>query len=71
VVKIKQQLELLQTGMFEELVPTKKQTVADLLKELSLSGDMLGVIVNGVKAELEDFIDKEDSVVIIPNIAGG
>ncbi|KKK72730.1 hypothetical protein LCGC14_2900930, partial [marine sediment metagenome] len=36
---MKQMSVLLETGMFEELVPTKKQTVADLLKELSLSGD--------------------------------
>ena len=68
---IKQISELLETGIYEQYVPEKAMTVADLLKELNLEDKYFGILVNGKKATPETKIDKTSQVVILPHIAGG
>ena len=68
---IKQNQELLKTGIYESFYPEKETTVKDLLKELNLEGKYFGILVNGKKANEDTVIDKTDSVLILPHIAGG
>lgn len=63
--------ELLETGVYECLSVDKKQTVADLLKQLGLEGKYLGILVNDKKADKDTIITPKDKVVILPQIAGG
>ena len=68
---MKQAQELLKTGVYESFSPEKKMTVKALLKELNLEGKYFGILINGKKATEDTTIDKTDSVVILPHIAGG
>lgn len=69
---MKQLQDLLETGVYETLAPSKAMTVHNLLKELNLSLDgLLTVLVNGKKARLEDEITPKDEICMIPMIAGG
>lgn len=45
--------------------------VKQLLQELSLSENHFAVLVNGKKADLDSFVDKDSLVIILPRIAGG
>ncbi len=53
-----------------ELVMTETKTVAELLIELNLSKDHV-VIVEGERQEPNDILHENDSVVVLPIIAGG
>ncbi|TFG04119.1 MAG: hypothetical protein EU539_11510 [Promethearchaeota archaeon] len=68
---MKQVSELLQTGIYETFTPEKTMTVKDLLVELDLEEKYFGILVNGVKADESTKISPEDSIVILPHIAGG
>ncbi|MFX1256382.1 MAG: MoaD/ThiS family protein [Promethearchaeota archaeon] len=68
---MKQVAELLETGIYESFTPEKIMTVKDLLKELNLQNKYFGILVNGKKAEESTKISPEDSIVILPHIAGG
>jgi sulfur carrier protein ThiS len=71
VVFIKQVAELLETGIYETFQPARTMTVKDLLSELNLEGKYFGILVNGKKADEGTKISPEDSIVILPHIAGG
>ncbi|MFX1339788.1 MAG: MoaD/ThiS family protein [Promethearchaeota archaeon] len=68
---MKQIAELLETGIYETFTPEKTMTVKDLLEELNLEGKYFGILVNGKKADEATKISPEDSIVILPHIAGG
>ena len=68
---MKQIAELLETGIYETFTPEKTMTVNDLLEELNLEGKYFGILVNGKKADEATKISPEDSIVILPHIAGG
>ncbi len=53
-----------------ELVITETKTVAELLIELNLSKDHV-VLVEGERQEFDDILHENDSVVVLPIIAGG
>ena len=57
--------------MYETFKPEKTMTVNDLLTELNLEDKYFGILVNGKKATPETKISPEDSIVILPHIAGG
>jgi sulfur carrier protein ThiS len=71
VFNIKQVSEILDTGLYETIIPEKDMTVADLLQELNLEDKYFGILVNGKKATPETKIGKEDEIIILPHIAGG
>ncbi|MFW9826570.1 MAG: MoaD/ThiS family protein [Candidatus Thorarchaeota archaeon] len=68
---IKQVSEILDTGLYETIIPEKDMTVADLLKELNLEDKYFGILVNGKKATPETKIGEHSEVIILPHIAGG
>ena len=68
---MKQVAELLETGIYETFTPERTMTVKDLLEELDLSDKYFGILVNGKKADESTKISPEDSIVILPHIAGG
>ena len=68
---MKQISELLETGIYESIVPEKTMTVGDLLKELNLEGKYFGVLVDGKKADPNTKVDINSEVTILPHIAGG
>ena len=53
-----------------EIIITKTKTVAELLHELNLSKDH-AVLVNGERQELVDILHENDTVIVLPIIAGG
>ncbi len=53
-----------------EITITETKTVADLLYELNLSKDH-AVLVNGERQELTDILHENDTVIVLPVIAGG
>ena len=53
-----------------EIIITKTKTVAELLHELNLSKDH-AVLVNGERQELIDILHENDTVIVLPIIAGG
>ncbi|MFX0071683.1 MAG: MoaD/ThiS family protein [Candidatus Hermodarchaeota archaeon] len=57
--------------MYETFHAEKTMTVNDLLMELNLEDKYFGILVNGKKATPETKISPEDSIVILPHIAGG
>lgn len=64
-------VEIQETGLYETITPTKKQTVGDLVEELGLTGKLIGVLVNNKKVDLDFEVNEKDTIVILPNIAGG
>jgi len=52
------------------VVVTERKTVADLLQELDLSRDHV-VLSGGRRLSLDDIVDEDDTVVILPLITGG
>ena len=68
---MKQISELLETGIYENIIPERTMTVADLLKELNLEGKYFGILVDGKKADPHTKITPESEVVVLPHIAGG
>ncbi len=53
-----------------EIILTERKTVAQLLSELGLSEEHV-VLVNGQRQELDVLLDENDSVIVLPLIAGG
>ena len=53
-----------------ELVMIETKTVTELLIELNLSKDHV-VLVEGERQKLDDILHENESVVILPIIAGG
>ena len=69
---MKQACELIETGVMQSFKVEKKTTVRDLMKELALEEcQLMSVLVNGKKQDLDFEIDTKDEVVIIPAIRGG
>jgi len=58
-------------SQFKAFKVTRKQTVAELLKELNLEDSFLAVLVDGAKADLNDEINENQKIIILPKIAGG
>jgi len=52
------------------VVVTERKTVADLLQELDLSKDHV-VLSGGRRLGLDEIVDEDDTVVILPLITGG
>ena len=50
---------------------TKRQTVANLLKDLKLEDAFLAVLVDGERVDLDTEIHEGQKVIILPKIAGG
>ncbi|MHA1771602.1 MAG: hypothetical protein ACTSYL_05325 [Candidatus Thorarchaeota archaeon] len=48
----------------------ERKTVTQLLQELNLSTDHV-VLVEGKRLSLDDFVDPEDTIIVLPLIAGG
>jgi sulfur carrier protein ThiS len=53
-----------------KLIVTEPKTVAQLLLELELSDDHV-VLIGGKRVALDYQLEENDSVVILPRIAGG
>ena len=53
-----------------KLIVTEPKTVAELLVELELSDDHV-VLIGGKRVELDHIIQENDTVVVLPRIAGG
>lgn len=53
-----------------ELIVTESKTVAQLLQELDLSEDHV-VLVNGERRDLDSILQENESVIVLPLIAGG
>ena len=58
-------------GTLKTFTAKKERTVEELLKELKLSGKFFAVLVNGKRVDLTHKIKENDSVVLLPKIAGG
>jgi sulfur carrier protein ThiS len=63
--------DIIQDAQFKSIKVTKQQTVAQLLKDLNLEDAFLAVLVDGVKADLNDEINENQKIIILPKIAGG
>ena len=68
---MRQTSEILETGIFETIVPERKMLVKDLLRELNLEGKYFGILINGKKADEDTEITPKDDITILPHIAGG
>ena len=68
---MKQTTDILETGIIETVIPERKMLVKDLLRELNLEGKYFGILINGKKADEESEITPDDSITILPHIAGG
>ncbi len=53
-----------------ELVMSETKTVAQLLEELNLSDDHV-VLVDGERMSLDSILNENDTVIVLPIIAGG
>ena len=53
-----------------KIIVTETKTVAQLLAELELSTDHV-VLIDGKKMNLDSMIQENDTVIILPLIAGG
>ena len=53
-----------------KLIVTEPKTVAELLVELDLSDDHV-VLISGKRVALDYQLQENDSVVVLPRIAGG
>ena len=53
-----------------KIIITETKTVAQLLVELELSTDHV-VLIDGKKMDLDSVIQENDTVIILPLIAGG
>ena len=53
-----------------KLIVTETKTVAELLSELELSDDHI-VLIDGKRVSLNHQIQENDTVVVLPRIAGG
>jgi sulfur carrier protein ThiS len=54
----------------KQITVTERRTVRELLQELDLSVDHV-VLMNGKKLSLEEVIEEDAVVVVLPLIAGG
>ncbi len=59
------------TGSVKTYKVLGAKTVRDLLKELKLEQKFFAILVNGKKANLEDVIEENAEITILPKIAGG
>ncbi|MDF1538887.1 MAG: MoaD/ThiS family protein [Candidatus Thorarchaeota archaeon] len=60
----------IEKARIQEIVLTETKTVAQLLLELNLS-DTHVVLVDGERQNLDTVLQENDSVVVLPLIAGG
>lgn len=68
---MKQTLELLETGVFETYSPPKKTTVKAILEKLGIGDRYFGLLLNGKNVDPDTEVETTDSIVILPQIAGG
>ena len=47
------------------------RTVGDLLKELNLESKFFAILANGKKVNINDTIEENSEITILPKIAGG
>ena len=67
-----QNLQKLQsTGSLKSYRVKTSRTVSDLLKDLKLESKFFAILVNGKKVDLNDTIEANSEIVILPRIAGG
>ena len=52
------------------MIAEESKTVADLLQDLDLSADHI-VLVDGKRMKMNDVIEENDLVIVLPLIAGG
>ncbi len=58
------------TTQIQRITLTESKTVAELLLELNLTTDHI-VLVDGKQVQLDFLLQEDDSIVILPKIAGG
>lgn len=51
--------------------PAKKHTVKDVLKTAGVDPVGFTIMVNGVEAKMDDVVNANDVVTLVPNIRGG
>ncbi len=59
------------TGSLKSYRVKTSRTVSDLLKDLKLESKFFAILVNGKKVDLNDKIETNSEIVILPRIAGG
>ncbi|MHA1672368.1 MAG: MoaD/ThiS family protein [Promethearchaeota archaeon] len=52
-------------------VAHKSHTVTEMLTKLHLEMKHFAILVNGKRVSLEDVIEPQDEIIILPKIAGG
>jgi sulfur carrier protein ThiS len=62
--------ETLRENAIQRIIITESKTVAELLSELGLSSEHV-VLIEGKRAALDFEIQENESVVVLPLIAGG
>ncbi len=67
---VEQMTSIFEKSKIRELIVTETKTVAQLLDELSLSHDHV-VLVDGERQALDALLRENDTVVVLPIIAGG
>jgi len=63
--------KLQSTGSLKSYRVKTSRTVSDLLKDLRLESKFFAILVNGKKVDLNDTIEENSEIVILPRIAGG
>ncbi len=58
-------------GGLMKIISNQRQTVADLLQEMGLEQEFFAVLVDGKKANLNEEIDKDTKIIVLPKIKGG
>ena len=66
-----QSLQTQTSGSVQQYKVLKAKTVKDLLDELNLSGKAFVLLVNGKRANLDQMVEENTEITILPKIAGG
>ena len=64
-------IEIKQVGDVKSITKVSNKTVKELLKELKLEAKFFALLVNGKRAPLEQILETDDQITILPKIAGG
>lgn len=57
--------------LYKTIQIEKKKTVAELLNELNINNNYFAVLINGIRADLNQIIFPKDKIIILPQIKGG
>ncbi|MHA1819412.1 MAG: MoaD/ThiS family protein [Promethearchaeota archaeon] len=69
--KLDQINDVIDVGSLKSFKVKEEKTVRELLKELKLDNKFFAILINGKKAKLDDVIKEDQSILILPKIAGG